>query len=80
MKTKHQIKRKQAPAEIIAICERPGYLDHIERGTIRVLVELYDEKRGRWQRLTEDIGNEIWLLEYPPHSRMAHYCLQGKGE
>jgi hypothetical protein len=69
---------KQPPPEIIAICERPSYLEHIKtvnNEKIRITVEISNGKG--WKQLTSDEGVEIWLLEYPPHSCMAHYCLKG---
>ena len=69
--------KKKLPPEIIEICERPGYLDHLQNRQFRVRAEVYNEKSKKWDMLTEDEGNEIWLVEYPPHSRMAHYVLQG---
>jgi hypothetical protein len=69
---------KQAPTEIIELCERPGYIDRIQHEDgIRIRVELFDPDKKQWRTLTSDTGNEAWLLEYPPHSKMAHYCLQG---
>jgi hypothetical protein len=67
------------PPEIIEICERPGYLDHLQNSTFRVTVEVFDEtsRPSGWRKLTSDTGNELWLLEYPPHSQMVYYCLQG---
>ena len=69
--------KKKPPPEIIEICERPGYLDHLQNRRFRVRVEVFNEKSKKWDALTEDEGNEIWLVEYPPHSRMTHYVLQG---
>lgn len=64
-----------APPEIIAVCERPGYLDHLQGGKYRVTLEAWDG--SRWKLLCEEQGEEVWLLEYPPSSMMAHYCILG---
>lgn len=68
---------KEIPPEIVAICERPGYLEHLQGQRFRVTVTGLDAQTKKWMPLTQDEGNELWLLEYPPHSKMAHYCLQG---
>jgi hypothetical protein len=69
---------KEAPPEIIELCERPGYIDRKQHADgIRICVELFDADKKQWRTLTSDIGNDVWLLQYPPHSKMAHYCLQG---
>jgi len=69
--------KKKPPPEIIEICERPGYLDHLKDAQFRVRVETFNPKSKTWKLLTQDEGSEIWLVEYPPRSRMAHYVLQG---
>ena len=72
-----KLKFTKPPSSIIEVCERPGHLDHLKGAAFRVTVETFDAKSRKWKTLTSDTGNEVWLLEYPPHSRMAHYCLQG---
>ena len=79
MKKSKKIQKKKEPEpippEIIAICERPGFLDHLQGGKYRLTLEAWDGRR--WKLLCDDQGDEVWLLEYPPHSSMAHYVLQG---
>jgi hypothetical protein len=68
---------KVEAAEIIEICEQPGFLDHLQGKQFRVTLEGFDSERNAWVKITQDEGSEVWLLQYPPISTMAHYCLQG---
>jgi hypothetical protein len=68
---------KVKAAEIIEICEQPGYLDHLQGKQFRITLEVFDAEHNSWVKITQDEGNEVWLLQYPPNSTMAHYCLQG---
>jgi hypothetical protein len=69
------MKKIKIPEEIIEICERPQYLDHLEGGLFRVTVQALSGKK--WHVIMEEMGDEIWLLEYPPNSSMFHVNLKG---
>ena len=72
-KAESTAKPKQAPREVISICEAPGFLDHLKGGTYRVTLEEY--VGNSWRLICSDTGNEAWLLEYPPFSHIAHYSV-----